>query len=57
MEKPKIVANDPITGEVIERDMDNKEFAEYKAQIAAMQEKIDEIEAKLKERTNKLANP
>jgi hypothetical protein len=57
MERPKIVANDPVTGEVIERDMDDKEFAEYKARIEAMHDKIEELEAKLKVRTNKLANP
>ena len=57
MDRPKIVANDPVTGETIERDMDDKEFAEYKAQIEAMKNDIAEIEAKLKVRTNKLANP
>jgi peptidoglycan hydrolase CwlO-like protein len=56
METPKIVVTN-ADGSTTEREMDNKEFAEYKAQIEAMQAKIDEIEAKLKVRTNKLANP
>lgn len=56
MDKPKIVVTNS-DGTTTERDMDTKEFAEYNAQIEAMQEKIDEIEAKLKVRTNKLANP
>jgi peptidoglycan hydrolase CwlO-like protein len=54
--RPKIVITQ-ADGTTVERDMDDVEFAEYNSKIEGLQAKIDEIEAKLKVRTNKLANP
>jgi peptidoglycan hydrolase CwlO-like protein len=56
MERPVITVTN-AHGLTTERDMDDKEFAEYKARIEAMHDKIEELETKLKVRTNKLANP
>jgi peptidoglycan hydrolase CwlO-like protein len=56
MERPVITVTN-ADGSTTDRDMDDKEFAEYKAQIEVLEKRIAELEAKSKERTNKLANP
>ena len=46
MTKPIIVIHNTETNEIIEREMDAKEFAEYKANLQTSQTKQAEAEAK-----------